>query len=111
MTGTINIGDKQVEMAANAASPFVYRNIFHEDFLLKSQEEKPDFEIFQKLAFVMSKQAETSSFADLMKLKVDDYYEWLIQFEALDLLNAAPAISDLYMGQTKKLSVPKRKGV
>ena len=38
MYGEIQIGSKKVGMLSNAASLYVYKNIFHEDFLKKLQE-------------------------------------------------------------------------
>ena len=108
MFGKVLIDGKEVEMAANAASPYIYRQISHEDFLAKAQEETPDPDIFQKMGFVMAKQAESDKIADLMKIPIDEFYEWLTQFEPLSVLVAAGDISSLYMGQTEGLSTPKK---
>lgn len=111
MQGTVKIGDKNVLMVANAASVYVYRSIFKEDFLVKAQDKNPDPDIFQKMGFVMAKQAETNKMSELMNITIDEFYDWLVQFEPLDILTAAGEISNLYMGQTEGLSTPKRKGV
>ena len=110
MFGVVKIGNKEVKMVANAASCYVYRQLFKEDFLLKTQEKTPDPDIFQKMGFVMAKQAETNKMSDLMKIPIDEYYEWLMQFEPLDVITAAGEISNLYMGQSEQLSVPKTEG-
>lgn len=110
MFGVVKIGNKEVKMVANAASCYVYRQLFKEDFLLKAQEKTPDPDIFQKMGFVMAKQAETNKMSDLMKIPIDEYYEWLMQFEPLDVITAAGEISNLYMGQSEQLSVPKTEG-
>ena len=34
MRGTVKIGQRDVDMLANAASPFIYKKIFHKDFLM-----------------------------------------------------------------------------
>lgn len=111
MKGTVKIGSVSVDMVANAASVYVYRQIFKEDFLLKAQEKQPDADIFTKMGFVMAKQAQTDKMSELMQTTIDEYYEWLVQFEPLDVLNAAGDISNLYMGQEQGLSTPKKEGV
>lgn len=110
MYGTVQIGEKNVGMLANAASLYVYKNIFHEDFLKKMQEEKPDEDLFQKMGFVMAKQAEIEKPSELMKLNIDNYYEWLYGFEALDVILAIDEISDIYLGNKDGTSVPKSEG-
>lgn len=107
MVGTVKIGDKGIEMAANAASPYIYKQIFHEDFLLKIQEKNPDPDLFQKMGFVMAKQAEIKKVSDLMKLNLDSFYEWLLQFEPMDVMTATAAISNIYFKQSESTAVPK----
>ena len=111
MKGTIKLGVNDVEMVANAASPFIYRSIFKEDFLAKTQEENPDAGIIQKMGFVMVNQAKTGKMSELLSLTYDDFLEWLTQYDPLDLIEASGDISDLYMAQTKTLSNPKEKAV
>lgn len=111
MYGLINIGGKEIAMEANAFSPYVYRQLFREDFLVEAQKEPPAPDLFQKMGFVMAKQAEHLGTPELMKLSVEQFYEWLMQFDALDIILATDAISELYLAQNKQLSVPKNKGV
>lgn len=110
MYGKVKIGDKEVGMLANAASLYIYKNIFHEDFLKKIQAEEPDGDIFQKMGFVMAKQAEIEKPSELMKLNIDSFYEWLQNFEALDVILAIDDISDLYLANKNGTSVPKNRG-
>lgn len=109
MRSTISIGERDVEMAANAASPFIYHKIFGEDFLLKTQDGSGDIELYIKMAFVMAKQAEIGE-ADMMKGKVTetDFIQWLAEFENMDMINALPEILNVYMKQKKTSSVPKK---
>ena len=111
MKCTVKIGSVSVDMVANAASVYVYRQIFKEDFLLKAQEKNPDADIFTKMGFVMAKQAQMNKMSELMAVTIDEYYDWLVQFEPLDVLNASGDISNLYMGQEMGLSTPKNEGV
>jgi hypothetical protein len=110
MYGKVLIGEKEIGMAANAASPIIYRNIFHEDFLRKVQEKDPDVDLFQKMGYVMAMQAKTSKMSELTKLNFDSYVEWLSQFEPMDIITATGQMSDIYFGNTIKNSDPKKKG-
>lgn len=110
MRGTINIGGKDVEMVANAASPHYYKEIFKEDFLQESQKTPPDTGIFEKMGFVMAKQAEGLKHSEMLDISVDSFFEWLVQFEPMDILEAIGEISNLYMKQTEPSSIPKQPG-
>ena len=110
MKGTVKIGEIEVGMVANAASPYIFKQVFHEDFLTKLQESNPDPDLFQKMAYIMAKQDELDKMADLMKLNKEGYYEWLMQFDAMDVLYAMDEISELYLAQKKGTSVPKDPG-
>lgn len=112
MYGKVHIGEKEIEMVANAASPYIYRQVFHEDFLKKIQEKDVDPDLFVKMGYIMSKQAEAGAkMSDLMKLTIDGFYSWLFEFEAMDVLTASAEISNIYLGQTGELSTPKTEGV
>ena len=43
----------------------------------------------------------------MMKLPPEEFFNWLSEFEPMDILNAAGEISNLYMGQTEQMSAPK----
>jgi len=110
MRKTVKIGSENTELVANAASPYLYRMIFKEDFLQRLQDKEPDLEIVQKMTFVMAKQAEITNMTKLAELSTDDYLEWLLQFEPMDIMMASEEIMQIYLGQTKGNSVPKPKG-
>lgn len=109
MKGTVNINGKEVELVANAASPYLYRQIFQEDFLRKIQEKEPDTDIMQRMGYVMAMQA-TKSTAEVLKLTQKDFIEWLCDFDPLDILTATEDITALYFKQTAKTSSPKKAG-
>lgn len=109
MRGTVNINGKDVELVANAASPYLYRQIFQEDFLRKIQEKDPDTDLMQRMGFVMAAQAKMST-SEVLKLTQADFLEWLTDFDPLDILTATEEISDLYFRQAKGLSTPKKQG-
>jgi len=110
MKDTIKIGDIDVGMVANAATPHVYKMIFHEDLFQKFNAAEQDLESMQKLGYVMAKQAETDKLSELMKFNEESFYEWLIQFEFMDMMDALTAIVNLYQSQKKGTSVPKSAG-
>ena len=110
MQGTVKIGDKDVEMLANAATPFWFNQIFHEDFFTSTQNMTEDntgvtVGVFSKIAFVMAKQAIGK---DMKKVNEGQFMDWLSSFEAMDLPNAMPDIISLYMAQTEGTAKPKK---
>lgn len=107
MKGTIKINGKDYEAVANAASPYLYRKIFNEDFILAFDPEKPQPALFEKMFFVMVKQAELP-FKEVMNISQDKYYEFLADFDPLDIITEIDQISDLYFANTKGLSNPKK---
>ena len=110
MKGTIKIGNKNVGMVANAASPFIYRQIFKKDFIAETQKEPIDMSLFSEMGFIMKLQAEKPT-QEVLKTSVDDFYVWLEEFDPMDLLNASVEIGQFYMGQEKTTSVPKNEAV
>ena len=108
MKGTVKIGEKEVGMVANAASPYIYKQVFHEDFLAKLQADNPATDLLQKMGFIMAKQYELEKMSDLMKLSMDSFYEWLVEYDAMDVIFATDSILDIYMAQAKSSSVPKK---
>ena len=103
----ITIGSKTVGMAANALSPYLYKIIFHEDFMKLVQKDDPDTDLFVKMGFVFAKQAELNDLAKLTKVSEMDFYAWLQDFEPLDVMVASGEISSLYYTQAESSSVPK----
>ena len=109
MRGTVNISNIDVEMAANAATPFVYKTLFHEDLLVLFQSPNPSPDLFTKLGYVMAMQAQKPT-TELMKLTMDGFYQWCEQFESIDIIQASGDIAAIYTHQTEKSSVPKSGG-
>lgn len=106
MKGTITIKDKEYEAVANAASPYLYRQIFGDDFILAFDPENPKPELFEKMFYVMVKQEELGM-KQCMKLTMTDYFEWMAQFEPLDIIMEIEQISSLYFANTKGIAIPK----
>lgn len=109
MYKTITISDKEVGMLANAASPFLYKQIFKEDFLLEIQKKNPDVNAIVKIGFIMAMQAD-KKIGELMKLTEEDFLKWLEQFEPLDLYTHAGEMMEAYLANTKSTAVPKKEG-
>lgn len=112
MYDTIRIGDRDVGMLANAASSYIYKQVFHEDLLKKFQnmETDPDEQIGEKMGFIFAKQAEVKNPSELMKLTMTDFLEWLSEFDPLDIFFESDKIAELYQRQKKESSAPKDQG-
>lgn len=112
MRGTVKIGSKEVGMLANAASSYIFKQVFHEDLLKKFQEMEtnPDTQLGEKLGFIFAKQAEAENTSDLMKLTMDDFLEWLSEFDPLDIFMESEKIAELYQRQKEGTSSPKEQG-
>lgn len=106
MFGKIKIGKTEVEMVANAATPFWVSQIFAEDFFTEVQttNDGQTVALFTKVAFIMMKQAEG---ADMKKVNVGQFMKWLEGFAPMDFPDAIPKVVDLYMKQTKETSKAK----
>ena len=105
----IKIGDKDVSLLANGSTPIRYRQLFHKDIITKMNagtNADDAVEMASELAFIMSKSAEK---ADMNTLNLDDYYEWLEQFETFDIVTASEAIFSVYVGQEVTTSTAKKK--
>lgn len=103
----VTIGDKKIEMLANGATPFWYREVFSADFFTDAQttDDAKTVELFTKVGFIMAKQAKG---ADMKKVNVGQFMKWLEDFAPMDFPDATPDIVALYMAQTKETSKPKK---
>ncbi len=107
MRGNVTIGSKDVGMFANAASPKIYRMVFHKDFLRECQKADVDTDILTEMGFIMAMQND-KPLTECTKLTEEDYLLWLEQFDPMDTLEASDAIFDLWQSQTKSIAVPKK---
>lgn len=107
----ILIGKESVPMKATGATPIRYRMVFKEDVLNEFATVGENYglaiDTICKLAFIMAKSAEDN--ADLSKLNLDAYVEWLDRFEPFDITNAAESVVDLYLGNSIGTSEVKKK--
>lgn len=103
MFGNIKIGENETAMVANGATPFYFNQVFGDDFFVMSQavtegNEGAAVDLFAKVGYIMTKQAEN---ADMRTLNIDGYIKWLEGFEPMDMAIASADIALLYSGQTK----------
>ena len=99
----IKIGDRDVPMKSSGATLVIYRSVYGEDFLSMTQSKEVDPLIPLKIGFVMAKQAEGEK-PDKLKneLNESDYFDWIDEFSTQELLDAAPAIMNVFYDQKKK---------
>ena len=113
MQRTVQIGSVEVGMLCSAASPIIYRGIFHKDFMRKvyeidkSKDEADSIDLYSEMGFVMAMQA-AKTLDELSKLTEEDYIKWLDQFTPFEMVMACTEIAKLYNEQEKNLSVPKK---
>ena len=107
MFKTIRVGEKELDLSANAATPFRFKQVFKKDLLstFSSEEkaEKEGFEAVSELAYIMTKHAEH---ADMNKLNEEDFINWLEGFEPMDFAEAAEDILGVYMGNLMSSATP-----
>lgn len=74
MYKTVVVDGKEMEIVANAATPFRFKQVFHKDLLsILGNEEKAEnegVEAITELTYIMAKQAEK---ADMGKLNYDGF--------------------------------------
>lgn len=107
MYKTIVIDGNEMEFAANAATPFRYKQVFKADLFAvlgnEKRAEEEGAEAVTRLAYIMHKQAEK---ADMSKLNEDDFMTWLEGFSAMAFINTAEEIINVYMESTAGTATP-----
>lgn len=107
MFAKLTIGEKEVELTANAATPFRFKQVFHKDlfsiFGNESKAETEGLEAVTQLAYIMSKQAEK---ADMNKLNEEEFIAWLEGFEPMAFAESAEEILNVYMGSSISTANP-----
>ena len=103
----LTIDGNEMEFAANAATPFRFKQVFHKDlFSILGNEQKAEsegVEAVTQLAYIMAKQAEK---ADMNKLSEDEFMIWLEDFSGMAFVSAAEDILNIYMDSTVGTSTP-----
>ena len=103
----IEIDGREIEFAANAATPFRYKQVFGKDlFAILGNEEKAEtegVEAVTELAYIMAKQGEK---ADMGKLNYEEFINWLENFSAMTFIENAEQIINVYMESAKTTATP-----
>ena len=106
-------GGKEVKLAANAATPFRFKQLFNKDLLKvfndNSKEDADTIEmadVFTEMAFIMNRQAEG---IDMSGLSMDDFYSWLEGFEPMDFVMKGQEILEIYLSSTQVSVEAKKK--
>ena len=99
----VKIGSKSVPMMAMASVDDMYEKIFHEDPIALQSSDDFDtgklLKLVQRMGFVMAKFAELKDRRKMRELNIDDYEDWLDQFERNEYIEALPNIRAVYEGQ------------
>lgn len=111
MLENVRIGDREVALCANAATPVRYRQVFGKNilkYLIGEAAAEEQTAMLPELAYIMARSAEK---ADMNRLSIDDYIEWLEDFGAMDFVNQQTASDIMRVYQNQKLpdSVSKKK--
>jgi len=103
----VTVDGKELELSANAATLFRFKQVFHKDLIgILGNEEKAEVEGVEavtELAYIMAKSAEK---ADMNKLNYDDFISWLEGFEPMAFIDSAEDILNVYMSSAKSTSTP-----
>lgn len=107
MYKTIMVDGNEMSVAANAATPFRYKQVFKSDLFAvlgnEKRAEEEGAEVVMRLAYIMHRQAEK---ADMNKLNEEDFIEWLEGFSAMAFVNSAEDIMNAYMDSTVGTATP-----
>ena len=114
MTKNITLeGGKELKLAANAATPFRYKQLFGDDLLRIFQEstESKEKEItlsetVTQLAFIMNRQAEG---VNMNTLSMDEFFTWLENFEPMEIVLVGQEIINTYLSSAQTSVVAKKK--
>lgn len=110
----IEIGDIKVPLQCKASVNLYYKQIFGEDPIIKQSDgnmTSGEGIIFaQQLAFVMAKAAEANGDrSKMLNLGMDEYIDWLDQFDFMDLQDALKDVMALY-GRSRKTTSQEETG-
>ena len=67
-----------------------------------------ELESISQLAYVMYRQATAKSINDMADMNIENYLDWLDQYDSMEFLWNAVAIIKIYMNNTETSSEPKK---
>ena len=104
MVKTITLdGGKELKLAANAATPFRYKQLFNTDLLRLFQESSQGngeailADVIPQLAFIMNRQAEG---VNMNSISTDEFFTWLEDYEPMEFILAGQDIVNVYLSST-----------
>jgi len=114
---TIEIGGKSVPMVAFASANHYYRRVFDEDpFVFQTKAANTEngeglsVTFSMQMGYIMARMAEANGDrGKLSRLSLDDYLDWVDQFESYDLAEATGEIFALYTSQSEHKSQEKKR--
>lgn len=113
MTKEIMIGGVPMSFTGNAATPYRYKQVFHEDILKIFMEQGTAMETdrIMELAYIMHLQAEGYTNEDYITVTGDDYIAWLEGLDFSEFLAVVPEILSVWIDTSKQSSTAKKKYV
>lgn len=110
MYGIIKLNDTDMEMVANAATPYRMRQIFNIDIMKEFMSAEKDnyatiVSILPQLAYVMNCQALKT---DMSKCNQETFLEWCENIDAMAIENKAEDIISIYLGNQNTQSRAKK---
>lgn len=110
MTKEIDVNGKKITLTSNGLTPIVFKMLFKKDIIKQITGSDDGITVATdnapELGFVMNMQALG---VDPMKLTMAQFYEWLTQFEPLDLTVSAMDIINVYLSDSVPDEEPKKK--
>lgn len=106
----IKIGEQDILLCCSASINVCYYNVFHKDFLMEMNKDEIT-NTFMEMAFIMAKFGELGKRQEVSKLTYEDYCDWLDQFMIGELLEAMPAIQEVYMAASRGTAVSKKNSI
>lgn len=106
--------EQDFEFVSNGMTQYRYRQLTGRDLtkdatkLINDRAEvadDADFSVSDKLAYIMNMSAVK---ADMSKINIDSFYEWIEQFDSSNSINIMGDIIGIYFGTKKSTSEPKK---
>lgn len=108
--------EQDFEFVSNGMTQYRYRQLTGRDLTKDATKlindnagvaDDADFSVSDKLAYIMNMSAVK---ADMSKINIDSFYEWIEQFDSSNSINIMGDIIGIYFGTKKSTSKPKKGG-
>ena len=110
MYKVVKIGEEDMPLLSNGATPLRYRKIFHKDLLAELQKaDENNLDFISEVGYIMAMQAGAKEGRiNMDEITASTYETWLETFEPLDMLRASKEILKVYTANLKTTSMPKK---